>query len=191
MNFVYFDVETKRLADEVGGWSNIEQLGLACAVTLSSRDGEFRVFREEEAAALLDELRAADCVVGFNTRGFDFRVLQPYVDFDVSSLPNVDLMVDLKKASGLRVGLNNACAATLGQSKSGNGADSVQWWRDGRYDEVIEYCKQDVLLTRLLHEYGAQHGYVLCTDKKGARRTVQVPWSLQSITVAPAQGSLF
>ncbi len=191
MNFVYFDVETLRLAEEVGGWSNIEQLGLACAVTLGSRDGAFHVYRENDSAALLAELRGADCVVGFNTRGFDFRVLQPYVDFDLRTLTNIDLMLDMKQAAGFRVGLNNACAATLGASKSGQGADAVQWWRDGRQDEVIEYCKQDVRLTCLLHEYGARHGHVFCLDKKGVKRTVPVRWSLEHVTTAPVQGTLF
>ncbi len=191
MNFVYFDVETKRLADEVGGWSNIEQLGIAVAVTLSSRDNIFRVYRENETTALLDELRAADCVVGFNSRGFDFRVVQPFVDFDLRGLPNIDLMIDLKQVLGFRVGLDNVCAATLGQGKSSHGTESVQWWRDGRENEVIEYCKQDVQLTRLLHEYGATHQHVFYMDKKGAKRTATVPWSLTAIANAPAQGSLF
>lgn len=191
MNFVYFDVETKRLADEVGGWNNIEQLGIAVAVTFSSLDKTFRIYRENETTGLLDELRGADCVVGFNSRGFDFRVVQPYMDFDLRTLPNIDLMIDLKKSLGFRVGLNNACAATLGQGKSSHGTESVQWWRDGRENEVIEYCKQDVQLTQLLHEYGAIHQHVFVTDKKGAKRTVSVPWTLTAIATAPAQGTLF
>src|SRR4028118_59736 len=96
LTFVYFDVETERLSSEVGGWKNIEQLGLAVAVTLSSRDGEFRVYRAHEAATLVDELRACDCVVGFNLRGFDFRVVQPYADVPLRELPHLDLMLDLK-----------------------------------------------------------------------------------------------
>jgi hypothetical protein len=76
--------------DEVGGWQNIEQLGFAVAVTCASRDDhpgagtdgwQYKVFRKPEAAALGQELQSAGCIVGFNTRGFDFRVLQPYVDF--------------------------------------------------------------------------------------------------------------
>jgi DEAD/DEAH box helicase domain-containing protein len=191
MNFVYFDVETERLADEVGGWSNIEQLGLAVAVTLHSQGDSFHVYRSSDAAALLADLKSADCVVGFNSRGFDFRVLQPYVDFDLKSLPNLDLMLDLKKAAGFRVGLNNACAATLGEGKSGHGADSVQWWRDGKHSEVIEYCKQDVLLTRRLHEYGMAHGHVFALDKQGRKRTLNVPWTKSGLPAAPVQGTLF
>ncbi|HEX8834116.1 MAG TPA: ribonuclease H-like domain-containing protein [Abditibacteriaceae bacterium] len=191
MNFVYFDIETERLASEVGGWQNIEQLGLAVAVTNTSHSDEFRAFRKESAQELLAELRAADCVVGFNTRHFDFRVLQPYVDFDVKTLTNIDLMLDLKDVAGFRPGLNNCCAATFGENKSSGGVESVQWWREGRFDEVIAYCQQDVALTRKLHEWGAQHGWVKCLDRAGRVRTLQVGWSLDSIVAAPQQGSLF
>lgn len=200
MNFVYFDVETERSAEEVGGWGNIEQLGLAVAVTCATRDGkladenEFRVFRQAETGALLRELRAADCVVGFNTRGFDFRVLQPYVDFNLRSLNNLDLLVDLKAEVGFRPGLDNCCAATLGETKSGGGLQSLQWWREGRHDEVIEYCKQDVALTRKLHEFGARQGYVKCLDRRGRTRTLRVSWSLSGAPAVPQasqQGSLF
>lgn len=32
LNFVYFDLETERLAEEVGGWTHIEKLGMAVGV---------------------------------------------------------------------------------------------------------------------------------------------------------------
>ena len=196
MNFVYFDIETERSAEEVGGWQNIEQLGVAVAVTCSSRDDknsewQYKVFRKPEAQALGEELRAADCIVGFNTRGFDFRVLQPYVDFDLRALPDLDLMADLKRIAGFRPGLDNCCAATFGEKKSGGGLQSLQWWREGRHDEVIEYCKKDVLLTRKLHEFGANNGHVKCLDRQGHTRTLKVDWSLWGIVAAPQQGSLF
>ena len=209
MNFVYFDLETERSAQEVGGWGNIEQLGLAVAVTCSvthdalseaadgapdkKTHGDFQVFRGGEAQALGEVLRAADCVVGFNTRGFDFRVLQPYVDFELRRLTNLDLMLDLKAVAGFRPGLDNCCAATLDEKKSGGGLQSLQWWREGRHDEVIEYCKQDVVLTRRLHEFGAREGFVKCLDRQSRTRTLAVSWSLSGVSATPAsqQGSLF
>ncbi|HVF10144.1 MAG TPA: ribonuclease H-like domain-containing protein [Abditibacteriaceae bacterium] len=191
MHFVYFDVETERAADEVGGWSNIEQLGLAIAVTHSSRDDEFRIYRSHEAVMLVEELRAADCVVGFNLRGFDFRVVQPYVNFNVASLRNLDLLLDLKAAAGHRVALSNCCAATFGEDKSGDGLQSVAWWKAGRHQEVIEYCKQDVALTRRLHEFGARHGFVKIKGRDGRLRTLPVPWKLDDAPAMSQQGSLF
>lgn len=196
---MYFDVETARLSQEVGGWSNIEQLGLAVAVTMSSRDQEFRVYRAEQVDGLLAELNACDCVVGYNSRGFDFRVLQPYADYSLRDLPSLDLMLDLKDRAGFRAKLDNVCSVTLGESKSSEGTQAVEWWRAGRQDEVIEYCKQDVLLTRKLHEWGAQHGNVRLIDRHGRVKTVSVDWSLAtlpvtraSVTVTPSeQPSLF
>ncbi|MDF2439033.1 MAG: box helicase protein [Abditibacteriota bacterium] len=190
MNWVYFDIETERLSHEVGGWANIEQLGVAVAVTHSSHDNLFRVYRGNEMQALLEELKAAECVVGFNSRGFDFRVLQPYVDFDLSRLPNIDLLLDVKAVAGFRPSLNNLCAATLGESKSSDGIEAIQWWREGRHEEVIEYCKQDVLLTRRLHEFGAREKHVRCTDRNNRPRSLAVNWSLDGLA-APLQPSLF
>lgn len=204
MNWVYFDVETERSAEEVGGWRNIEQLGLAVAVTCATRDdnaGEpvFKTFRREAIDDLLKELQSADCVVGFNTRGFDFRVLQPFADFDLRALPNFDLMLDLKAIAGFRPGLGNCCEATFGEQKSSNGLESLQWWREGRHQEVIDYCRQDVLLTRRLHEYGARNGHVKCREKTGKTRVLPVSWTLNQLPPAALpdgsapseQGTLF
>lgn len=202
MNRIYFDIETERSAEEVGGWRNIEQLGVACVVTCASDDDSssddnnnwvFKTFLREDIPALLSELQRADLVIGFNSRGFDFRVLQPFADFDVTSLPNLDLMLDLKEVAGFRPGLGNCCEATLGAGKSSNGLESLQWWREGRRDEVIAYCRQDVALTRRLHEYGALHGHVKCRDKMSGARTLNINWSLDKLPTekVPEQGSLF
>lgn len=191
VNWLYFDIETERTAQEVGGWHNIEQLGLACAVTHSSISNEFRVYRKPDIPALLEELRSADCVVGFNSIGFDIRVLQTWADFDLSALPHLDLILDIKGAAGYRVGLNNLCEATFGACKSSNGLEAIQWWRDGREQEVIDYCQQDVLLTRRLHEHGAQNGWVKCLDRAKKPRTLNINWCLERHGSAAVQGSLF
>ena len=34
-NIVYFDLETQKVASEVGGWAHIDRMGLAVAVALS------------------------------------------------------------------------------------------------------------------------------------------------------------
>lgn len=200
-HYVYFDVETERLSHEVGGWSNIEQLGFAIGVTLSSRDDQFRVYRAAEIPQLLTELRECDCVVGYNLRNFDFRVLQPYADFSLRDLLALDLMLDLKDRAGFRAKLDNVASATLGEAKSSEGTQSVDWWRAGRHEEVIQYCKQDVLLTRKIHEWGATHGSVRLLDRRGQMKTVPVAWSLEALPVfasasplpvlPPEQPSLF
>jgi len=68
MNIVYFDVETKHLADEVGGWDYIERFGLAVAVTYSTRRGTFAHYTEQTVNGLIDDLLDADLVVGLGHR---------------------------------------------------------------------------------------------------------------------------
>ena len=211
MNFVYFDLETERSAEEVGGWSNIEKLGVSVAVTCSARDdkdvrvlaGEesevarakevftHRVFLGNEIDSLLETLQSCDGVIGFNTRGFDFRVLQPFANFDVKTLPNLDLMLELKEVAGFRPSLESCCAATFGAKKSSDGLEALRWWREGKREAVIDYCRDDVTLTRLLHEFGAKNGFVKCLTRSGTVKTLAVSWSLQYLVPPPQQGSLF
>lgn len=33
-----FDIETRKTAEEVGGWDNIHKMGVACLVVLDSKD---------------------------------------------------------------------------------------------------------------------------------------------------------
>jgi len=59
MNIVYLDLETKYLADEVGGWDYIDRLELAVAVTYSTARGGFAHYTEDTVGALIDELSQA------------------------------------------------------------------------------------------------------------------------------------
>jgi len=53
MNVVFFDVETQRTFDEVGGRDNIRALGLAVAVTYSTATGAFHRYVESDVYELL------------------------------------------------------------------------------------------------------------------------------------------
>ena len=55
-----FDLETKYLAHEVGGWSNIDKLGLAAAVLLIVETDETYRFLEQDAEELISQLLRAD-----------------------------------------------------------------------------------------------------------------------------------
>ncbi|MEE8558744.1 MAG: hypothetical protein V3T14_12750, partial [Myxococcota bacterium] len=67
-----FDLETQRSAEDVGGWHNTHLMRLALAVLLDQRTGQFTTYRENDVEALIDRLFAADLVIGFNIRRFDY-----------------------------------------------------------------------------------------------------------------------
>ena len=181
MNIVYFDLETQKLFQDVGGRSNIHKLGLAVGVTYSTEREDYAIYLEEDADALIDELVSADVVIGFNTKAFDYVVLSPYIKEGVSlwKIQSVDMMEHVLEALGFRISLDSLASATLGETKSADGLQSVRWYREGKIEKVIEYCKKDVEVTKRLYEYGAEHGFVSFTDRRsGKRKTVRVNWKV-------------
>ncbi|MGD2206475.1 MAG: ribonuclease H-like domain-containing protein [Anaerolineae bacterium] len=176
MNIVFFDVETQRSFDEVGGRRNTRKLGLAVAVTYSTAAGAFHHYTEETVDDLLAELRAADLVVGFNVLKFDYEVLQAYADKPLKRLPSVDMLDHIYKRLGFRVSLDNLAGATLGTSKSADGLQAVRWYKQGRIQEILNYCQQDVEVTRQLYEHGKQRKHVKYRDRSYRVQMVPVSW---------------
>jgi DEAD/DEAH box helicase domain-containing protein len=176
MNIVYFDVESQKLFHEVGG-RDASRLLLACGVTWSTARNDFAVYWEQDAAALIAELKSADRVIGFNIIGFDYEVLKPYARHEnFRSFRSTDMLQDVYRSLGFRLSLDSIARATLGISKSSDGVQSVQWFRNGELDKVAEYCKSDVDITRRVYEFGREHGYVHYYSKLGSKLKVAVPW---------------
>ena len=74
-NIVYFDLETQKSAEEVGGWDKIGQMGMSIGVTYSTARGSYLIYGEKQVEQLLKELQRADLIVGFNNLRFDYEVL--------------------------------------------------------------------------------------------------------------------
>ncbi len=169
-----FDLETQKSAEEVGGWGKISQMGLGLAVTLDVRKEKFFVFFEQDVEKLLIELLSADLVVGFNVRRFDYEVLRPYTDVDLAArVPTLDILEHIKQKLGFRLKLNSLAEATLNESKTADGMQSLQWWKEGRLDLIEMYCKKDVEVTSRLYRFGRDNGYLLYRDLQS--RLVRVP----------------
>jgi hypothetical protein len=178
-DIVYFDLETRRLKDDVGGWHNKHKMGISVAVTYSTASGEYVIYTEEEAGDLIRQLVRADVVVGYNHIGFDYEVLLGHAVLDFrEQLTSLDLMLDLEKKLGHRLKLEAVASATLGTGKSADGLQAIRWWQQGKILEIAEYCCYDVKVTRLVHEYGVEHGFVKFLDRNGREQKVDVEWAL-------------
>jgi DEAD/DEAH box helicase domain-containing protein len=176
MNIVYFDVESQKLFHEVGG-RDPSRLLLACGVTWSTARNDFAVYWEQDALALVAELKAADRVVGFNIIGFDYEVLRPYAQgINFRTFRSLDMLADIYRTLNFRLSLDSIARATLGTTKTANGVQSVEWFRNGELDKVAEYCKSDVDITRRVYEFGRDNGYVNYYSKLGSKLKVAVNW---------------
>jgi DEAD/DEAH box helicase domain-containing protein len=175
-NIVYFDLETQKSADEVGGWNNISKMGMSVGVTYNTARGEYTIYGEKQVNALITELQRADLVVGFNNLRFDYEVLHAYTTFDLSQVPTLDMLVELQNTLGHRLSLDSIATATFGVEKTAEGLQAIRWWKEGKLAEIAEYCCYDVKITKLVHEYGAHHKQLHYANKFGKKMTVPVKW---------------
>ena len=175
-NIVYFDLETQKSADEVGGWDKIRDMRMSIGVTYSTGRGNYRIYGEKQVDDLLNELQRADLVVGFNNLGFDYEVLHHYTILDLRQLPTLDMLVEVKKSLPHRLSLDSIAHASLGVEKTAEGLQAIRWFKEGKLLEIAEYCCYDVKITKLVHEYGATNKQLFYTNKFGAKLSVAVGW---------------
>lgn len=189
-DYLVFDLETQRSAQEVGGWENIPEMKVSVGVVYDSRDAKFHTYFEGEVQALLAHLASGPLVIGYNHLGFDYPVLSGYYPLNeraeqlerLKNLPNLDLLIDLKDRIGKRVKLDDVVRPTLEVGKSADGLIALQWYKeylDGQTEKlgmIADYCKQDVAVTRDLYEYGCKSGEVKYLDKERGIVEVGVVW---------------
>ena len=176
-NIVYFDLETQKSAEDVGGWDRIREMRMSVGVTYSTARGSYMSYEEARVNELIDELRRADLVVGFNVLRFDYEVLVGHNDFfDPSQVPTLDMIVELQKQMTFRPSLDSMATATLGVEKTSEGLQAIKWYREGKLLEIAEYCCFDVKITWLLHDYGLKYRKLFYVNKFGKKVTVPVLW---------------
>ncbi|NMC49653.1 MAG: DEAD/DEAH box helicase [Desulfovibrio sp.] len=167
------DVETRRSAEEVGGWGNARRMGVSIAVLYDSGLDDFLSYRQEDLPELARALSVLDLVVGFNIKRFDYQVLGGVCDFPFRGLPTLDILEKVHERLGYRLSLDGLASATLAARKSASGLQALAWWKEGRLDLIEEYCRRDVAITRDLYLFGREHSYLLFTNK--AAKTVRLP----------------
>jgi DEAD/DEAH box helicase domain-containing protein len=175
-NIVYFDLETQKSADEVGGWNRVRDMRMSVGVTYSTTRGDYKIYGENQVEDLIRELMRADLVVGFNNLRFDYEVLHGYTVLDLSQAPTLDMLIDVQKVINHRLSLDAIAGTTLGVEKTSEGMQAIHWFRQGRLLDIAEYCCYDVKITRLVHEYGRDNKKLFYKNKFGNTLSAEVCW---------------
>lgn len=178
MNDIFFDLETQKSFQDVGGRDaeRMKLLRLSVAVTFSTATNEFKAYLEKDAGALVADLKSAERVIGFNLLNFDYPVLRTYTSERLNDLRTLDMLDVIYNKLGFRIGLDALANATLGTNKTGDGLDAIRWYREGKIDELTAYCREDVALTKKLYDYGRDNGFLHFVDKFGRKSKVVVDW---------------
>ncbi len=177
-HYCVFDIETQRSFQEVGGFENLDKLGVSVACAYDSKTDQFLTFRENELKSGLFPLLEDRLVIGYNIRGFDLPVLASY-GLEYRDLDVFDIMYDIEAITRQRfLKLEYLARGTLGEGKSADGLQAIEWWKQGKVDEIIKYCLQDVKVTRDLFNYGRQNGLVKFQRGENSDvREVRVQWN--------------
>jgi DEAD/DEAH box helicase domain-containing protein len=172
-----FDVETQRSAAEVGGWHRADRMGISVAILYDSVSDSFKTYLEKDIPNLIRDLQTFDLVVGFNNKRFDNKVLSAYSVFNLATLPTLDIMEKISNRLGYRLSLDRLAEHTLGVKKSANGLQALQWYKEGKMEEIISYCRQDVKITRDIFLFGLENSYLLFKNKAGSIVRLPVDFS--------------
>jgi DEAD/DEAH box helicase domain-containing protein len=191
--YLVFDIEIKRtitevakelkLPDERMAFAYPQKLGFGVGIIYNSLSDEFLVFKSAREFALY-LLKFGGLLVSFNGARFDLPVLLDEIDIDtfrgLMAKPHLDILRDFygRVEGRFRVGLDNIAKNTIGKSKTGNGADAPFLFQQERWDELIDYCRNDVVITKEIFEFGFEQGYIHYLDTQTGRVCrMEVDWS--------------
>lgn len=175
------DLETQRSADEVGGWHRARRMKVSCAVLYDSKSEDYHCYYESDMERLIAHLNRLDRIIGFNIKRFDYQVLSGYPDFTPQAIKDLsgktlDMLETVHQRLGYRLSLNHLARVCLGLEKSADGLQALEWWKEGRIDDIVSYCRVDVDITHRIYLYGRKMGYLLFQNKSGHAVRLPVEW---------------
>lgn len=140
------------------GWTDHEGMGVSVICAYVWDEG-YRVFLADNMAAFKELAENPDILcVGYNNRAFDDLLVRRALGIHIEARRSWDLLRAVREARGEPTGfyggptLDTLCKANFLPGKTGNGAFAPILWQRGKIGQVIDYCLNDVLQTKLLLE---------------------------------------
>lgn len=163
MRAITFDIETK-MTPFTRGHLDVNKLEITVVGIHDSETNTYDSFLADELPKLWSVIEKADMLIGFNSDTFDIPLLNRYYPGDLSKIRSLDILAEVYKTLGRRIRLESLAQATLGRGKKGDGLKAGEWWEQGLFDKVREYCLEDVRLTRELYDFAREHGHLKYKD---------------------------
>jgi DEAD/DEAH box helicase domain-containing protein len=169
MNYLVFDIET---TDAVGP-GPLTDMDISVVSIYNSKDQKIYSFLEKDFGKMWKMFEETDAIIGYNSDHFDIPILNKYYAGDLTQIKSIDMLVSIKESFGKRVKLDSIAEATLGAKKSAHGLQAVEWWKEGKIDEIIEYCEMDVEITQKVFQYALDNKHLKLKDFTG--KTINIP----------------
>ena len=130
-------------------------------------------------------IEAHDCIISFNGVHFDIPIIEGVYGDKIHIQRHIDFLQLIWEAhhgereTGYK--LAELGPRTLGIEKSGESAKAPELAREGRWNELLDYCLGDVVITRKLAIYAQEHGGVVAPD--GALLPLTFPDWFQDLSI--------
>jgi hypothetical protein len=149
--------------DYCKGWEDYANMGIACIGAYDYGSGRYRVFGWESRAEFISLCQERNPLVSFNGIRFDNKVIEAAWNHSIPDDRCYDLLRQAWMAGGLDpdhfdgqthggYGLDALAKANFGLAKTGDGALAPVDWQRNRRCSVIDYCLNDVRITRRIWE---------------------------------------
>ena len=191
---VIFDVETQKFFDEIEG-SDPADLGVSIlSMYVRTLDENFCEvkgppageaskmisFFEPDLGKAWEVFKTADRIVGFNSKHFDVPALKPYLPIELTKIPHLDILEQVRAVNGKRVSLGAIANGTLGDHKADDPRNAITYW--AKHDEeslkkLKFYCEEDVRLTKEVYDYGLKNKTLKFKDYWNDIKTIEVDFS--------------
>lgn len=163
------------------GWDDLPNMGISViGVNFIDTDtdtdiyinhSDINEYKYDKLLAFQDGLNGTDALVGFNNQHFDDNLIKANGFNIPETIVNYDLLAEIWEGAGLgRVfvypthagfSLEAICKANGIGEKSGSGANAAVLWQRGKHQEVIDYCMNDIKLTRALFDLIQEKGEIV------------------------------
>ena len=180
------------------GWGDYKGMGIAVICAFDFSEMRYRVFLEDNFDAFQELADSADIICGYNSHSFDDNLMEAH---GIRVKSNYDLLRFVRVASGQPADftrgktkggytLGAVAGANFGGSKTEDGAHAPKMWQDGKHGRVIDYCLEDVRLTRRI--IGLKSDVLdPVTSQMLSVETIPQMWARVQAENKPEQGQLF
>jgi hypothetical protein len=172
LDTLVFDIETQNFfTDPEVGWDNYDALKISVVAAYSYLEDRYYCYEENEMDKLAELFNDARRIVGFSMNRYDIPVLNNYFQRipgapKLWEMERVDLLEEIEMATGSRISLDRLAGANLGLNKTHHGSEAGKLYREGKIEELKDYCINDVKLTKGLYDLYRKQNFLLMPSKK-------------------------
>lgn len=166
MKVVVYDCEIKNEIDgQIIKWSDHDKMGLSVGVVYDYDTDDYSVYFDRDIQDMAAHLNSADLVVGFNTKGFDEKLLRALGADLKESLPNFDMLEVSRNAAKVNMfakgfKLDDHLEPMFGIQKTEHGAQAPIMYQKGEMGKLTSYCIADVKREKMLFDHMIKYKWV-------------------------------